>query len=83
MTEADLHALVRMLQADSPLHQLSNMEARTVFELMLQRGYTINHQPNPSSEGRQGGEAGVSPDVRDTSVALRNLSTKGTPNEEP
>ena len=72
MTEADLHALVRMLQADSPLHQLSNMEARTVFELMLQRGYTINHhQPKPSSEGRQGGEAGVSPDVRRL-VALRN-----------
>jgi hypothetical protein len=41
MTADDLGSLVRMLQADSPLHQLSNMEARTVFELMLQRGYTI------------------------------------------
>ena len=26
------------LQSQSPLCQLSNMEARTVFELMLQRG---------------------------------------------
>jgi hypothetical protein len=33
MTESDLHALVRMLQEQTPL--------RTVFELMLQRGYTI------------------------------------------
>jgi hypothetical protein len=41
MTEAELGALVRMLQADSPLHLLSNMEARTVFELALQRGYKI------------------------------------------
>jgi hypothetical protein len=37
MNDQDLHALVRMLQADSPLGELSNMQARTVFELMLQR----------------------------------------------
>lgn len=41
MSEADLSALVLMLQAASPLAQLSNMEARTVFELMQQRGYII------------------------------------------
>jgi hypothetical protein len=40
MTDEQLGALVRMLQAQSPLCRLSNMEARTVFEL-LQRGYTI------------------------------------------
>ncbi|MFY9952095.1 hypothetical protein [Bradyrhizobium sp.] len=45
MTTEELHALVRMLQADSPLHQLSNMEARTVFELLLQRGYKITAPP--------------------------------------
>jgi len=41
MNEHELGDLVRMLQAHSPLEQLSNMEARTVFELMQQRGYTI------------------------------------------
>jgi hypothetical protein len=30
-----------LLQAHTPLHQLSNMEARTVFEFMQQRGYRI------------------------------------------
>jgi hypothetical protein len=38
MTEAELHALVRMPQTDSPLGLLSSMQARVVFELMLQRG---------------------------------------------
>jgi hypothetical protein len=37
----DLDALVRQLQACTPLHQLTNMEARTVFELLLQRGWRI------------------------------------------
>lgn len=41
MSELELGQLVRMLQAHSPLERLSNMEARTVFELMQQRGYTI------------------------------------------
>jgi len=41
LTDNELGQLVRMLQAKSPLHQLSNMEARTVFELMQQRGYKI------------------------------------------
>lgn len=41
MTESELHTLVRMLQEKTPLHQISNMEARTVFEFMLQQGYTI------------------------------------------
>jgi hypothetical protein len=41
MTEDGLGELVRMLQAHTPLAQLSNMEARTVFELMQQRGYRI------------------------------------------
>lgn len=41
MTETDLQALVRLLQEKTPLHQLSNMEARTVFEWMLQQNYTI------------------------------------------
>jgi hypothetical protein len=35
----ELDELVRTLQACSPLHQLSSMEARTVFELLLQRGW--------------------------------------------
>ena len=37
----DLDELVRQLQACTPLHQLSNMEARAVFELLLMRGYRI------------------------------------------
>ena len=37
----DLDGLVRQLQACTPLHQLSNMEARTVFELLLARGWRI------------------------------------------
>jgi hypothetical protein len=47
MTEAiaypghELDELVRMLQACTPLHQLSAMEARVVFELLLQRGWRI------------------------------------------
>ena len=42
MTEPELHAMVRMLQALTPLERLSNMEARAVFELLLQRGYVIS-----------------------------------------
>jgi len=41
MTQDDIHALVRLLQEHTPLHQLSNMEARTVFEFLQQRGYQI------------------------------------------
>lgn len=41
LTDNELGELVRMLQAKSPLERLSNMEARTVFELMQQRGYKI------------------------------------------
>jgi hypothetical protein len=37
----DLDELVRQLQACTPLHQLSSMEARTVFELLLQRGWRV------------------------------------------
>jgi hypothetical protein len=39
MTAADLAPLVVMLQAHTPLVQLSNMEARTVFEFLQGRGY--------------------------------------------
>jgi hypothetical protein len=41
MIEEDLHALVRLLQEKTPLERLSNMEARTVFDFMEQRGYVI------------------------------------------
>lgn len=41
MAESDLAAMVRLLQAHTPLERLSNMEARTVFEFMEQRGYRI------------------------------------------
>jgi len=41
VTESDLQSLVRLLQEKTPLHQLSNMEARTVFEFLIQRGYRI------------------------------------------
>lgn len=41
LTDDEIGELVRMLQAKSPLERLSNMEARTVFELMQQRGYKI------------------------------------------
>jgi hypothetical protein len=41
VTTDELHAMVRMLQADSPLGEISNMQARTVFELAIQRGFKI------------------------------------------
>jgi hypothetical protein len=41
MTDEQLSALVLMLQNQSPLVRLTNMEARTVFELLQQRGYKI------------------------------------------
>jgi hypothetical protein len=46
LTDNELDQLVRMLQAKSPLERLSNMEARTVFELMQQRGYRITRPAN-------------------------------------
>lgn len=42
LSDDELGALVRMLQELSPLVQLSNMEARAVFELLQQRGYRIS-----------------------------------------
>ncbi len=41
MTETELHAMVRMLQTCTPLGELSSMAARTIFELLIQRGYQI------------------------------------------
>jgi hypothetical protein len=46
LTDNELDQLVRMLQAKSPLERRSNMEARTVFELMQQRGYRITRPAN-------------------------------------
>lgn len=46
LTENELSELVLMLQAKSPLERLSNMEARTVFELMQQRGYKVTRPAN-------------------------------------
>jgi hypothetical protein len=40
----DLDALVRLLQAHTPLERLSNMEARTVFEFMAHRGYQVRRR---------------------------------------
>ena len=37
----ELDELVRTLMACTPLHQLSSMEARVVFELLLLRGWRI------------------------------------------
>jgi hypothetical protein len=37
----ELDELVRALMACTPLHQLSSMEARTVFELLLARGWRL------------------------------------------
>lgn len=37
----ELDELVLTLMACTPLHQLSSMEARTVFEVLLQRGWRI------------------------------------------
>jgi hypothetical protein len=42
LSDAELGTLVLMLQSNSPLERLSNMEARTVVELMQQRGYKIS-----------------------------------------
>ena len=42
LSDAELGTLVLMLQSGSPLERLSNMEARTVIELMQQRGYKIS-----------------------------------------
>jgi hypothetical protein len=48
VTQDELHALVRLLQEKTPLHLLSNMEARTVFEFLQQRGYKIT-APTPTT----------------------------------
>jgi hypothetical protein len=48
LTDNELNELVLMLQNASPLVRLTNMEARTVFELMQQRGYTIT-KPEPAA----------------------------------
>ena len=37
----ELDELVRTLMACTPLGELSSMQARVVFELLLQRGYRI------------------------------------------
>ncbi|MBR1029842.1 MULTISPECIES: hypothetical protein [Bradyrhizobium] len=42
LTDNELSEMVLMLQSTSPLVRLSNMEARTVFELMQQRGWKIS-----------------------------------------
>lgn len=55
MTKDELGEMIRMLQAHSPLVQLSYMEAVTVFELMEQRGYRIEaaqHLPTTAPLGR-------------------------------
>jgi hypothetical protein len=44
MTDDETNELVRLLQAHTPLHQLSSMEARTVFQFMKQRGYSIERR---------------------------------------
>lgn len=46
LTDNELSEMVLMLQSTSPLVRLSNMEARTVFELLQQRGYKIT-PPKP------------------------------------
>ena len=50
LTDHELHELVMMLQSTSPLGRLSNMEARTVIELMQQRGYKITKPAAPMTE---------------------------------
>lgn len=49
MTEDELNALVLMLQGCTPLVRLTNMEARTVFELLQQRGYKITKPAAPAN----------------------------------
>jgi hypothetical protein len=41
MSGEDLGELARMLQAHTPLCQLSDMQVRAALELMQQRGYRI------------------------------------------
>jgi hypothetical protein len=41
MTADDLGELARMLQAHTPLCQLSDMQVRAALELMQQRGWKI------------------------------------------
>jgi len=41
VTESELQTLVRELQAKTPLGQISNMQARVVFEYAIQLGYQI------------------------------------------
>jgi hypothetical protein len=50
LTENELSEMVLMLQSTSPLVRLSNMEARTVFELMQQRGWKISAPGIPPVE---------------------------------
>ena len=47
LTDNELNELVLVLASTSPLVRLTNMEARTVFELMQQRGRKIT-KPEPA-----------------------------------
>ncbi|MDF0521523.1 hypothetical protein P0R31_30195 [Bradyrhizobium yuanmingense] len=46
LTETDLGELARMLQAHTPLCQLSDMQVRAALELMQQRGWKISRPVN-------------------------------------
>jgi hypothetical protein len=63
LTDAELGALVLMLQSSSPLERLSNMEARTVIELMQQRGYKISV---PKDRGCGSGRRDCAPSLLQT-----------------
>jgi hypothetical protein len=47
MTTDEIGDLVRLLAADTPLGLLSDMQARTVFQVAQQRGYRITPPAEP------------------------------------
>lgn len=49
LSETDLGELARMLQAHTPLCDLSDMQVRAALELMQQRGWTIGRVLNRST----------------------------------
>jgi hypothetical protein len=59
MTQDEIAALAVALAACTPLERLSNMEARTVLELLDQRGYLrkppddhpVARRPEPATAG--------------------------------
>jgi hypothetical protein len=47
VSEAEIGDLVRLLAANTPLGLLSDMQGRTIFQVLHQRGYRLSKPAEP------------------------------------